>query len=199
MKETKKIYTLYVYLYEVSDTDKMNPNEILRMTFEDKDEALKEFKYRKENESPMFGETIGIELWEGNAEEGVEDIEDTCDDCRMVDLVEDCEIKYDNYKPLDGCILVEWEWNTFIGYSRNFLGIREPFADEVTEEDLLNGNHECVGRKVVSIISTKEELEDLSNEEKCEHVLNELNGGNWEWSKDFQYIENRVRDYFEVD
>lgn len=199
MKETKTIYTLYEFCYEVSDTDRNYPNEIFRLTFEDKDEALAEFEVRKKNDEPMFGEVLSLELWEGVEEEGVEDIEDTCDDCRMVDLVEDCEIEYDGYKSLDGCILIEWEWNTFIGYSRNFLGIREPLLGENTEQDLLNGNHECVGRKVVSIISTKEELEDLSNEEKCEHVLNELNDGNWKWSKDFQYIENRVRDYFEVD
>lgn len=89
-------------------------------------------------------------------------------------------------KSLEGSIIVSCSWDKYVGYCRNFNGIRYGRYDEY-EKDLINENSERVFRLWEFVLLSSEDVSGLSDEEILELVYEELDNDSYKWN----YFRNR--------
>src|ERR1035437_6975911 len=108
-----------------------------------------------------------------------------CLDEALTDELLDNRKEIDSIEPkgedIEDAIIVSWNWEKYIGYCRNFTGLRRGTYKE-TEHDLITGNEECTFRGNMSVLLTKEEVKDLSDEEILEACEKELDKESWKWN-----------------
>lgn len=112
---------------------------------------------------------------------------------RLIDLYLENEIYkvFDNRKEIEviepkggnieDAIIVEWSWEKYVGYCRNFHGLRRGGYNE-TESNLVSGNEESTFKRNESVLLTKEETKGLTDEELHEAVREELFKNSWKWN-----------------
>ena len=182
---------------------------IVSPIFSDKDDAEKFFK--EYEVTPGFAEeiTVWLDEFELDAEQlcYVKGFED-CDEEVMSEILK--EIIYGNwedvinhddkdfnyeFKSLDGAVLVFWSWQTYIGYARKCIDIRDAFDE--TEEILVKKDHVFVPQ--ADVIITAEEAKELSIEDR-RRLLEQrlLEEGDWRWQNNAQkYIDEYMEKYEE--
>lgn len=91
-----------------------------------------------------------------------------------------CECaNYDFNKTLDGAIIVTWEWERYIGYARNIIGLR--YGNDDDTEASLTKEDRCY-RPQCDVVLTKDEVDGCEDlEEALRHEL--LESRDWKWTK----------------
>lgn len=111
-----------------------------------------------------------------------DDIEEVFDEYfDMLDIEFDELVKTEEGKNIEGAVVIKWQWNKYVGYSRNFVGVgiagQYPYHNILKEIDLITGDEDRVFRTNYSILATKEELE----EHGTEVLLRKMIEGDWKW------------------
>lgn len=87
-------------------------------------------------------------------------------------------------KNIEGSIIVQWSYEKFVNYARNFLDIgiagKYPFDTIKNEVDLITGNEERTFRPNLSILMTAEEV--ANSDILFEDINEELSNGYWKWN-----------------
>lgn len=96
---------------------------------------------------------------------------------------------YDFNKSLDGCILVFWSWQRYIGYARKCIEVRRAYSDE-TETILTKQDH--VFATQCDILLTAEEVNNADNLQ--ESVLEALAKSSWKWTNP-EFVKNKVNNF----
>ena len=101
--------------------------------------------------------------------------------------VEFDDIEFDEYvkteegKNIEGAVIIKWQWNKYVGYSRNFVGVgiagQYPYHNILKEIDLITGDEDRVFRTNYTVLVTKEELE----EHGTDILLRKMIEGDWRW------------------
>lgn len=89
-------------------------------------------------------------------------------------------------RDIEGGIIIEWSWEKYPGYCRNFkeIGIAGdwPFHDFKAESDLLTGNEERTFHSNYDILLYPDEIEGLSDVEVEVLVEERLRESHWKWN-----------------
>lgn len=75
---------------------------------------------------------------------------------------------------LEGAILYEWDWEKYIGYSRNIHSLRLGDSND-TEASISTGNEERTFHNNVSVLLTASEVAGLDDNELIDLLYEELN------------------------
>ena len=98
------------------------------------------------------------------------------------DIEFDEHVKTEEGKNIEGSIIIKWQWNKYVGYSRNFVDVgiagQYPYHNILREIDLITGDEDRVFRTNYSILATKEELE----EHGTDILLRKMIEGDWKWN-----------------
>lgn len=121
------------------------------------------------------------------------------EDLELSDLMDynrfnfDIEDLYDIYTnegdDVEGYIIIGWNYETYVGYARNFEYIRYGERKE-TEASLYTGNEERTFRNNESILLTADEIKGFSDLEILQVVQDEIYKSHWKWN----YFKNRPTD-----
>lgn len=191
-----------------------NPNYTERITdfYEDREEAWEAIEASEKNAE--FGKYDIYDLWEAKVSpddlDGIdwEEIEewDNFDEEKFYELIheENCtewdaivnEVSYE-YPSVEGALLVEWNWERYIGYARNINCIRLGMYSE-TEE--ICCKEDMVFRPQVDVLCTAEELDGLSPEQERDLVEERLQEDyrDWRWTRQAEsYIRHYLHDNYE--
>lgn len=140
-----------------------------------------------------FGEYLSINLMSGTVEpddlgdlewEFIDDIQfdntDLFEIIKKNDSVDDIDYFYitHEYKSLEGCILVFWSWQTYVGYCRKCEEIRYAYSNETSK--ICIKEDRCY-RIQCSILCEVEEIKNLSHEEINDLVNQKLSDSHWKW------------------
>lgn len=91
-------------------------------------------------------------------------------------------VKTEEGKNIEGSIIVKWQWNKYVGYSRNFVGVgiagQYPYHNILKEIDLITGDEDRVFATNYSVLATKEELEEYGTEVLLRNMIE----GDWRWN-----------------
>lgn len=96
---------------------------------------------------------------------------------------------YDFDKTLDGCVLVFWRWERYIGYARKLVDVRRAYDDDT--ETLLT-KQDKVGATQCDVLLTKQEAEDADNLQ--ETIREKLESGSWKWQNEGA-IESMIENF----
>ena len=112
-----------------------------------------------------------------------DDVEEIFDEYfDMIDIEFDEYVKTEEGKNIEGAVVIKWQWNKYVGYSRNFVGVgiagQYPYHNILKEIDLITGDEDRVFRTNYSVLATKEELE----EHGTEVLLRKMIEGDWKWN-----------------
>ena len=88
-----------------------------------------------------------------------------------------------NYESIEGAILVTWEYEKYIGYSRRLLEIRRGYAGE--KEDDIYEEQERVWHPYTDVLLSADQVEGLSDNDLRQRIVQELDDSRWKWSNDF--------------
>ena len=106
--------------------------------------------------------------------------------------IHDGNIKEDRkrygYESLHGDILIEWNWERYIGYARNFRSIRYGREDE-TEADIFDGEDK-VFHPYTTILLKHNDIDGLTDEEVNNRIIEELCNDKWCWTRNAIYNIN---------
>lgn len=83
--------------------------------------------------------------------------------------------------PIEGDIIVKWNFEKYVGYARNLTGLRFGEQNE-TEYDMVTGNEESTFRTNYSVLIEASELDGLSQSEKVEKIKEALSLPHWKWN-----------------
>jgi hypothetical protein len=171
--------------------------ETIPKVYFDRNEAYAAFKEEVKNTEAYFGVYVGVYLAEVvvNPEdfdnedilEEVETYNETLDDKDLLantlieneeNIIENEYVYYD-YKPLEGSILVFWQWHRHVGYSRTCKSIEYAGYND-TEKMCIEEDRVC--QTFCSVLCSKKELAGLSKKEVKKLVNNKLNLAYWKWN-----------------
>lgn len=113
-----------------------------------------------------------------------DDIEEVFDEYSeyLDDIEFDEYVKTEEGKNIEGAVVIKWQWNKYVGYSRNFVDVgiagQYPYHNILREIDLITGDEDRVFRTNYSILATKEELE----EHGTDILLRKMIEGDWKWN-----------------
>ena len=111
------------------------------------------------------------------------DIEEVFDEYSeyLDDIEFDEYVKTEEGKNIEGAVIIKWQWNKYVGYSRNFVGVgiagQYPYHNILKEIDLITGDEDRVFRTNYTVLATKEELE----EHGTDILLRKMIEGDWRW------------------
>lgn len=112
-----------------------------------------------------------------------DDIEEVFDEYfDMIDIEFDEYVKTEEGKNIEGAVVIKWQWDKYVGYSRNFVDVgiagQYPYHNILKEIDLITGDEDRVFRTNYSILATKEELE----EHGTDILLRKMIERDWKWN-----------------
>lgn len=152
-------------IYEGELTD----NEILELTgfesIDDFNEALAE-PYSTEARVKNFGEDEKGEVAQTIIEDSTNEYPVEC-------------ANYDFDKSLDGCVLVFWRWERYIGYARKLIDVRRAYDDDT--EALLT-KQDRVGVTQCDVLLTKQEADDADDLQEA--IREKLESDSWKWQNE---------------
>ena len=133
-----------------------------------------------------------------------DDIEDIFDEyCDVLDDIEFNDfVKTEEGKNIEGDVVIKWQWNKYVGYSRNFVGVgiagKYPYNNIRKEIDLITDNEDCCYRDCYSVLATKEELEEYGEDVLMRNMIE----GDWRWNnvEDVsnimsRFVKEELKDY----
>ncbi len=82
---------------------------------------------------------------------------------------------------IEGAIVVRWNWEKYIGYARNFEGLRYAYCDE-TDNSIDTGNLERTFRSNESVLLTAEEIDGLEGQDLLDRINEELSLTHYKWN-----------------
>lgn len=82
---------------------------------------------------------------------------------------------------VNGCVIIEWSWEKYPGYCRNFKGMRVGQYGE-TENSIYSGNEERTFRSNETVLVAEKELEGLSKDDIFETISREISCSSWKWN-----------------
>ena len=148
------------------------------------------FEYEPNSEDLCYFEDYETEEEESLNEELARVLEEL-----LGDLVTLEEFYYD-YKSLDGAVLVFWSWQTYVGYARKIIEIRDGDCDD-DERLLIPVDHSF--RTQCSVLIPAEDAENLSVEERRDLIERKiLEDKLWKWQNNPQRaIDDYMSNYEE--
>jgi hypothetical protein len=172
-EETKHLLVYMACQYRWEDS--ADPEIEDKDYFFDLDEA-KEYVNNLDLNLGYFGKVDAVTFEYSNFNETF----DFRDDFTIDTMVNELNCDYDEVwttntnvgNDIEGAIIVGWSWEKYIGYCRNFHGLRYGNWRE-TENDLSN-NADRTFHKTESVLLTKEEIKGLDNVELFEAVQDAL-------------------------
>jgi len=160
-------------------TGELDKDEILELTgfdtIDDFNEALAE-PYSTEARVKNFGEDEKTEVARAIMENPTNE-----------DIIE-CA-NYDFNKTLDGCILVFWSWERYIGYARKCIEVRRAYSDE--KESLLTKQDKVFATQC-DILLTAEEVEQADDLQEA--VREAMERESWKWNNT-RFVESEIEKF----
>lgn len=148
-------------------TGELYEDEILELTgfdtIDDFNEALAE-PYSTDARMKNFGEDEKTEVARAIMENPTDEDSIEC-------------ANYDFNKTLDGCILVFWRWERYIGYARKCIEVRRAYSNE--DETLLTKQDKVFAAQC-DILLTKEEVENADDLQEA--IREKLEDEAWKWT-----------------
>lgn len=86
----------------------------------------------------------------------------------------DCA-NYDFDKSIEGAVVVEWSWQTYVGYCRKFEGLRYAYSNET--ESVLTKRDETFNTQISVVLTA----EDVANSEDLQADLEDALMCGWKW------------------
>ena len=159
-------------------TGELDDDEILEIsgfdTIDDFNEALKE-PYSTNQNVKNFGEKekslVAHEIIENSLEE---------------EIVECANFDFD--ESLEGCILVFWYWEKYVGYARKCIDVRKAFSDD-TFKILTKSDKTFITQ--CDILLTSEEVEKADN--LCDAIQEALLKSSWKW-QNTDFVKSIIND-----
>ena len=96
---------------------------------------------------------------------------------------------YDFDKTLEGCVLVCWSWQKYIGYARKCIEVR--YADDSDTEALLTKEDKTFVAQW-DVLLTAEEVSEATNIQDA--IREALQDGDWRWTNP-QFAENQAENF----
>lgn len=91
-------------------------------------------------------------------------------------------VKTEEGKNIEGAVVIKWQWNKYVNYSRNFVGVgiagQYPYNNILKEIDLITGNENTLYRTNYSVLATKEELEEYGTDVLLRNMIER----DWKWN-----------------
>lgn len=160
-------------------TGELDEDEILELTgfdtIDDFNEALAE-PYSTDARVKNFGEDEKTEVARAIMENPTDE-----------DFIE-CA-NYDFNKTLDGCILVFWSWERYIGYARKCIEVRRAYSNE--DETLLTKQDKVFAAQC-DILMTKEEVENADDLQEA--IREKLEDEAWKWTN-HSFVEFLIENF----
>ena len=111
-------------------------------------------------------------------------------------------VKTEEGKDIRGAVVIKWQWNKYVGYSRNFVDIgiagQYPYHNILKEIDLITGDEDRVFSTNYSVLATKEELEEYGEDVLMRNMIE----GDWRWNnvEDVsnimsRFVKEELKDY----
>lgn len=111
-------------------------------------------------------------------------------------------VKTEEGKNIEGAVVIKWQWDKYVGYSRNFVGVgiagQYPYHNILKEIDLITGDEDRVFRTNYSLLATKKELEEYGED----ILLRKMIEGDWRWNnvEDVsnimsRFVKEELKDY----
>jgi hypothetical protein len=91
---------------------------------------------------------------------------------------------------IEGAIIIIWSWEKYIGYARNFKGLRHGRYKEV-ENDIFS-NQDSTMKTYENVLLPVTEISEMNSEEIILAVENEMNSAFWKWNH-FKPMPNREK------
>lgn len=98
-------------------------------------------------------------------------------------------VNYDFNKSLEGCILVFWSWERYIGYARKCIEVRRAYNDET--ETILTKQDKVFATQC-DILLTADEVGNADNLQDA--VLDALAKSEWKWTNP-KFVRNEVNNF----
>ena len=195
-KGSCKIYTVAIENYPINETC-WEPIFISLGIFTDLESAEKHYKEEYLKGEPEEGYDMCFYLSEKTIGEDVLDVTEYNELEKLIrefyDIyngnIKEEEKKYD-YESLDGDILIEWSWERYIGYARNFIALRYGREDE-TEADIFDGS-DSVYHPYTTILLKYNDIKGLTGDEIEERIIEELCDDDWRWTSNAIYNINET-------
>lgn len=209
--KAKHFYTVTTFLWRVTDYygNGEPQGDVAFKVCKDIADAEKEFNRQHNELSPSFGELHETMMFMSDnlSEDFPFFFEDCESDEELLDRLNDNPDKsvlyysevpefsnplvkeYDEYKNIEGALLLNWSWDRYIGYSRNFHSIRYASADETTERDILSNNEESTNKIVTCVLLYKDEMENLTDTELKDKIIDELTTYFDKWNCSYEFME----------
>lgn len=99
----------------------------------------------------------------------------------LLDNATEIEVIEPEGESVENAIIVEWSYEKYVGYCRNYLGLRYGKQNE-TEKDLVSGNEESTFKSNESVLLTASQIEGLTTDEIFERIWQELDSSYWKWN-----------------
>ena len=96
---------------------------------------------------------------------------------------------YEFNKSLEGCILVFWSWERYIGYARKCIEVRRAYSDET--ETLLTKQDKVFATQC-DILLTAEEVENADDLQEA--VRSALDRDSWTWNNT-RFVESQIEEF----
>ena len=113
-------------------------------------------------------------------------------------------VKTEEGKSIEGAVVIKWQWNKYVGYSRNFVDVgiagQYPYHNILKEIDLITGDEDRVFSTNYSVLATKEELEEYGEDILMRNMIE----GDWRWNnvQDVsntmaRFVRENLKDYID--
>lgn len=192
-KGSCKVYTVAIENYPINETSE--PYLISLGIFTDLKAAEEHYKDVYLKGEPEEGYDMYFDLSENTINEDVLDVTEYSKLEKLIREyynIHDGNIKEDRkrygYESLHGDILIEWNWERYIGYARNFRSIRYGREDE-TEADIFDGEDK-VFHPYTTILLKHNDIDGLTDEEVNNRIIEELCNDKWCWTRNAIYNIN---------
>lgn len=169
-REMVDVYCVEVYSEMHDSVDMYLLDEPCR-AFGDLEEAMAYHQKLVETLSAEEGETLHVYLQKANVDGGefedeeLDGLESHKDLYNLIGSTSDTNIDYGvvphYYDSVEGALLLEWRWNRYIGYSREYVGVRLGRYKETTELCL---PIDRTFARQTSLILTADEIAELGDD-----------------------------------
>lgn len=172
-----------------------------RKFFTSKEDAVSYFNELKsqqinEDECPLSVEMWSIVLDAADVWD-VTDFSEMMEQLIAADPAEiESEIVYPHYTSIEGGIVLEWCWNKYIGYAREFRELRLGGWKQTTK-DLVTGNEEYTNRACCTLVMSAEEVSGMSSEELKLALFNKLLNDSYKW-RNKHAVECAIEEFVEL-
>ena len=113
-------------------------------------------------------------------------------------------VKTEEGKNIEGAVVIKWQWNKYVGYSRNFVDVgiagQYPYHNILKEIDLITGDENRVFSTNYSVLATKEELKEYGEDILMRNMIE----GDWRWNnvQDVsntmaRFVKENLKDYID--